>query len=184
MSASTYPAASPTSRTRPELRARTCWRSGPAPRSGNGSPAIAATASVAPLSPAAPQIAPVSWSRSNARALIEVIEAAAAEGLDPADYKLARLRDALDRGLIDPVLFNESAMRLASDYRYGRVARNERVDWASEAANPALLAGLRHALDDARQHEDRDAEREAAALLTAIAPGDPLPPPRRRLPLA
>jgi tetratricopeptide (TPR) repeat protein len=52
------------------------------------------------------------------------------------------------------------------------------------ARDPTLLDGLRHALDDARQHEERDAEREAAALLTAIAPDAPLPPPRRRLPLA
>lgn len=104
-------------------------------------PALAATPSVAPLA-AAPQIGPVSWSRSNAKALIEVIEAAADEGLNPQDYNLARLRAGLDSGLVDPVLFNESAMRLASDYRYGRVSRSERVDWASEAANPLLLAGI------------------------------------------
>jgi murein L,D-transpeptidase YcbB/YkuD len=106
------------------------------------SPAIAATPSVASLAPAAPQIAPVSWSRRNAQALIEVVEAAANEGLDPADYKLARLRDAVDSGLIDPVLFNDSAMRLASHYRYGKVARSERVDWASESANTMLLASI------------------------------------------
>ncbi|MDO9490582.1 MAG: L,D-transpeptidase family protein, partial [Sphingomonadaceae bacterium] len=105
-------------------------------------PALTATPSVAPLSPAAPQIAPISWSRSNAQALIEVIEAAAKEGLDPQDYALARLREGVERGLIDPVLFNDSAMRLASDYRYGRVARSERVEWASEPANPLLLASI------------------------------------------
>ena len=75
---------------------------------------------------------------------------------------------------------------------WGTRAAAEAGDGAAAAAlraealarDPALLAGLRHALDDARQHDDRDAEREAAALLTAVAPGDPLPPPRRRLPLA
>jgi len=105
-------------------------------------PAIAATPSVAPILAAAPQIAPVSWNRSNAEALIDVIEAASKEGLVPQDYKLAQLREAVDSGLIDPVLFNDSAMRLANDYRYGRVARSERVDWASEAANPMLLASI------------------------------------------
>ena len=105
-------------------------------------PAIAATPSVAPVLETATHIAPVSWSRRNAEALIDVIEAAADEGLDPRDYDIARLREAVDSGLIDPVLFNESAMRLAGDYRYGRVARSERVDWASEAANPLLLASI------------------------------------------
>lgn len=104
-------------------------------------PALAATSSVAPLS-GAPQVAPVSWSRGNAKALIKVIEAAADEGLDPQAYRLAQLRDGLESGLIDPVLFNDSAMRLANDYRYGRVSRGERVDWASEAANPLLLASI------------------------------------------
>lgn len=104
-------------------------------------PALAATSSVAPLS-GAPQVAPVSWSRGNAKALIKVIEAAANEGLDPQAYRLAQLRDGLESGLIDPVLFNDSAMRLANDYRYGRVSRGERVDWASEAANPLLLASI------------------------------------------
>ena len=105
-------------------------------------PAIAATPSVAPISTAAPQIGAVGWSRGNAMALIDMVEAAANEGLDPRDYQLAQLRNAVETGLIDPVLFNASAMRLANDFRYGRVSKNDRVDWASEAANPLLLASI------------------------------------------
>jgi len=75
---------------------------------------------------------------------------------------------------------------------WGARAAAEAGDGAAAAAlraealarDPTLVDGLRHALDDARQHQDGDGEREAAALLTAIAPDAPLPPPRRRLPLA
>jgi tetratricopeptide (TPR) repeat protein len=49
------------------------------------------------------------------------------------------------------------------------------------ARDPALLDGLRHALEQARREQDEDAEREAAALLAAIAPDEPLPPARKRL---
>ena len=66
----------------------------------------------------------------------------------------------------------------------GDAARPQAMRAEALARDPALLDGLRHALDDARQHADRDAEREAAALLTAMAPDQPLPPPRRRLPMA
>lgn len=91
---------------------------------------------------AALQVAPVSWSKSSAKALISVIEGSAAEGLDPRDYGIGRLRDAVARGQIDPVTFNASAMKLANDYRYGRVPRSDRVDWTSEPANPLLLASI------------------------------------------
>ncbi|MFC3711511.1 L,D-transpeptidase family protein [Sphingoaurantiacus capsulatus] len=107
-------------------------------------PSLAEVPVAAPTMTSAPvaQVPSVTWSKSSAKALIEVIEASADEGLDPADYGADRLRDAMERGQIDPVAFNAAAMKLASDYRYGRVPRNERVDWFSEPANPILLATL------------------------------------------
>lgn len=103
-----------------------------------------AYAEALPVEPAAaaPQIAPVSWSKGSAKALIGVIEAAAEEGLDPSAYRLDELRDAVARGAIDPALFNDSAVRLATHFRYGAVPRSERVDFFGDKENPMLIASI------------------------------------------
>src|SRR5687768_10847429 len=83
-----------------------------------------------------PVVTPViSWSKSDAEALIRVIEAAAEEGLEPGDYGLEMLRQAILREAPAHPAFTEAALRLASDFRYGRVPGSERVDWHGEAPN-------------------------------------------------
>jgi hypothetical protein len=72
--------------------------------------------------------------------------------------------------------------RAATDAGDATAAAAMRAD--AQARDPALVAGLRHALEEARRENDTDAEHEAAALLTAMTPDEPLPPPRRRLPVA
>lgn len=85
----------------------------------------------------------VEWSKVDARALIEVIESAEAEGLDPRDYGLEALHQAVMRDMPPSPLFMEAALRLASDFRYGRVAIGDRVDWhGSEAPNRLLLTQI------------------------------------------
>jgi L,D-transpeptidase YcbB len=80
----------------------------------------------------------IDWSKDDAEALIRVIERAADEGLDPDHYGLAALR----RGAAPDALTN-AALRLASDFRYGRVGTTDRVDWhGSEAPNPLLVAQI------------------------------------------
>ena len=90
--------------------------------------------------PAAPS---VEWTKADAKALIAVIEAAGAEGLDPRDYGLDALRLAATRDLPPSSMFMEAALRLASDFRYGRVPQSDRVDWhGSEAPNRLLLTQI------------------------------------------
>lgn len=85
----------------------------------------------------------VEWSKADAKALIEVIESADEEGLDPQDYGPEMLRHAVMRDMPSSTIFMESALRLASDYRYGRVPPSDRVDWfAGEAPNPLLLTQI------------------------------------------
>lgn len=85
----------------------------------------------------------VEWSKADARALIEVIESAGEEGLNPQDYGPEMLRQAVMRDMPPSTIFMESALRLANDYRYGRVPTSDRVDWfAGEAPNPLLLTQI------------------------------------------
>lgn len=99
-------------------------------------------AAAAPTSALA-QTAVVEWSKADAKALIEVIESADEEGLNPQDYGPEMLRRAVMRDMPPSTLFMESALRLASDYRYGRVPASDRVDWfADEAPNPLLLTQI------------------------------------------
>ena len=89
------------------------------------------------------QMPTVEWSKADAKALIGLIEAADEEGLDPRDYGPEMLRQAVMRDMPSSTIFMESALRLANDYRYGRVPAADRVDWfAGEAPNPLLLTQI------------------------------------------
>jgi len=81
---------------------------------------------------------PLEWTRSDIDALIGVVESAAAEGLDPRDYNIAALREAADSD-VSSSLVMDIALRLASDFRYGRVSQSDRVDWHSDAQPNRLL---------------------------------------------
>ena len=71
------------------------------------------------------------WSVSQAQALASVIEGIGAEGLIPADYDLAGLRNAISAG--EGTMLNEEASRrfvwLVEDMRDGRTPMDNRKQW-------------------------------------------------------
>ena len=82
----------------------------------------------------------IDWSKADVEALIRAIESAGDEGLDPSDYGPEMLRQAILRDAPSPAIFTKAALRLASDFRYGRVPDSERVDWhGDEVPNRRLL---------------------------------------------
>lgn len=128
-----------------------------------------------------PVVAPeIGWSKADAEALIRVIEASAEEGLDPGDYDPEVLRQAVLREAPVHQVFTETALRLASDFRYGRVPGSERVDWHGEAPNRLLLLQLlTQAVADHRVEEaferllpQHDEYRALKRALAETAPGD------------
>ncbi len=81
----------------------------------------------------APQPGAATWSRAQAQELLRYVEGVGAEGLDPSDYGLDRLRSAIqanDGGLsaVATDVFN----RLSSDLALGHVRGADRVDWHME----------------------------------------------------
>jgi murein L,D-transpeptidase YcbB/YkuD len=101
---------------------------------------------------AAPEQAQGQWSLDNARDLLAVIEEAAEEGLNPADYNADALRAAIDakrKGPALDALATASALRIAHDYADGRIDDKEALDWHIDPpADPNLIAaGLTDALD-------------------------------------
>lgn len=91
-----------------------------------------------PTATASATAQPVEWAKSDIAALVGVIETAEAEGLDPHDYNIAALREAAAGGRASSLVM-ESALRLASDFRYGRVSGSDRVDWHSDQEPNRLL---------------------------------------------
>lgn len=72
------------------------------------------------------------WSIDNARALLRAVEESATEGLNPADYQVDALRDAvtLDHsGAELDRIANASALKLAHDYANGRIDDKKALDW-------------------------------------------------------
>ena len=97
--------------------------------------------------PPAPAPAPI-WSRETAAELLRYVEGVGAEGLDPADYSLDRLRAAIaagDEAAITPVA-SQAFLKLAADLSGGSVRGRGRVDWhmadsgLDEAGRQRLLA--------------------------------------------
>jgi murein L,D-transpeptidase YcbB/YkuD len=90
------------------------------------------TAAPAPAAPAVPAASPLAadWSRDDAQALLAYIERVDDEGLDPADYKPAALRQAIDApgdGL--DTVATSTFLKLAGDLMFGHVRGDSRVDW-------------------------------------------------------
>lgn len=72
-----------------------------------------------------------SWSVDNAFALIDVIEGISAEGLDPADYDLVRLKSLVDAGPSEDLdkLASRNFVWLVEDLRDGRTPMEAREQW-------------------------------------------------------
>lgn len=73
----------------------------------------------------------MNWKKSDARALLSVVENIETEGLIPADYQIDQLRAAIaqdDGALLDKVA-SKSFSWLAEDLRDGRTPMKARVQW-------------------------------------------------------
>ncbi|UAK25138.1 L,D-transpeptidase family protein [Sphingomonas nostoxanthinifaciens] len=92
--------------------------------------AIGATPSDVTLAPAA---APVEarWNSDALAKLVKVIEHARDEGLNPQDYNLAALRQAMSGGTGPALdtLADAAALTLAHDYYFGRVSDRSAMGW-------------------------------------------------------
>jgi murein L,D-transpeptidase YcbB/YkuD len=101
----------------------------PAAAQNAPSPAPAAPAAApAPVAVAPPLAA--DWSRRNAQALLAYVENVDSEGLDPADYRPAELRSAIesrDEGL--GAVATAAFVKLAGDLMFGHVRGDDRIDW-------------------------------------------------------
>lgn len=137
--------------------------------------ALPAAAQNAPApAPAAPQAAPVQapaasplgadWSRKDAEALLAYVQNVGDEGLDPADYNPAALRDAIEGDMVDKVA-TATFLKLAGDLMFGHVRGDGRIDW--------------HVKDDSwnvydqQALLDRAAGGEVAETLTSLLPSHP-----------
>jgi len=124
--------------------------------------AVAAQAAItAPV-----QQAQVGWSMAAARDLRKAVEASGREGLNPKDYGLARLVDAIDGGegaALDAAA-NTSAMALAHDYAFGRVGDRTAMDW--------YIAGSGDAVMLARGLEQAIAAGKPREYLASLLPSD------------
>jgi murein L,D-transpeptidase YcbB/YkuD len=101
------------------------------PASAQNAAAPAAPQSAAPLP--APAVAPViaaDWSRKDAEQLLAYVQEVDGEGLDPADYNMAALRDAIETkgDMLDGVA-TATFLKLAGDLMFGHVRGDDRIDW-------------------------------------------------------
>lgn len=117
---------------------------------------------------AEPQSAPLPWTEAAARETLAEVKAAAAEGLNPADYAPEALEAALASG--DPQAVAAAAqaswLALAKDYAAGRTPQAARIGWKSPPprSDPEWL---RARLSAALQ------EGSAGASLKALLPTHP-----------
>src|SRR5688500_5187953 len=101
--------------------------------------ALPATAQNAPApvappvpAPAVPAVSPLGadWSRDDAKELLAYIERVDEEGLDPADYKPAALREAIEaKGDALDTVATQTFLKLAGDLMFGHVRGDSRIDW-------------------------------------------------------
>jgi murein L,D-transpeptidase YcbB/YkuD len=105
------------------------------PASAQNAPAQTAPAPVLPS--AVPMPAPVAapvlaadWSRKDAEQLLAYVKRVDEEGLDPADYNMAALSDAIEakRDMLDSVA-TATFLKLAGDLMFGHVRGDDRIDW-------------------------------------------------------
>jgi murein L,D-transpeptidase YcbB/YkuD len=110
----------------------------------------------------------VEWSRAAAQDLLAYVERIEEEGLDPADYRPARLSSAIASG--DPEQLNavatETFLRVSSDLALGHVRGDARMSWYIN--DPDLNGGEQYAMMEraVRNGSVRD-------TLTALLPTHP-----------
>ncbi|HEX8514460.1 MAG TPA: L,D-transpeptidase family protein [Allosphingosinicella sp.] len=95
----------------------------------NGSVPAAPKAAPAPA-PAATPVIGAEWSRKAALELVRYVEGIGSEGLDPADYDPAGLREAVesdDDSL--SAIATTTFFKVASDLKFGHVRDSGRIDW-------------------------------------------------------
>src|SRR4051812_24689236 len=141
---------------------------------GAAMPALAQTAPVpAPPAAAAPMPAPApapiaaDWSRKDAADLLAFVQGVDEEGLDPADYNPAALRDAIDaKGETLDTVATATFLKLAGDLMFGHVRGDDRIDW--HVADDSLNAYDQQALLDraAKGHD-------VAGTLSSLLPTHP-----------
>ena len=99
---------------------------------GDPAPSEVGPAPAAKAAPAPAAAAPIraDWKKRDAESLLAFIENIGGEGLDPADYGAARLRQAIggsDEEL--DTLATSTFLKVASDLMFGHVRGDDRVDW-------------------------------------------------------
>jgi len=109
------------------------------------------------------------WRADDLQQLVRLIDSAAAEGLNPADYHDAALRDAVQSHRMPAevtAMADEAALSLAEDFAQGRVKDRTRFDWSIESPKvPRDLLGTQ--LRQAR------ANGQLAQWLTGLLPVSP-----------
>jgi len=129
------------------------------------------------------------WTQSAARELLAVIEDADKEGLHPADYGLAGLKQALveGEGATLDARATAAALALARDYYLGRVIDRSDMQWMIERSPYEALqlpSQLQKAIDDGKLRDFFDAllpsDPRYRALRTELAE-TPAGPTRDRL---
>ncbi len=116
---------------------------------------------------AAPSAA-IQWDKSNAIALLKSLNAAGAEGLDPADYAPQKLQAAIDRGdaaALDAIA-TDAFGTFAHDLIEGHVAPADRIAWFIKGPTTSP-AGLVKYMNQAL------ASRQVPEALAALAPMHP-----------
>ncbi|HEX8483588.1 MAG TPA: L,D-transpeptidase family protein [Allosphingosinicella sp.] len=99
------------------------------PAAAQNASSPAAPPAPAPAVPAASPLA-ADWSRDDAQALLAYIDRVDEEGLDPADYKPAALREAIaSRGDGLDTVTTSTFLKLAGDLMFGHVRGDSRIDW-------------------------------------------------------
>jgi murein L,D-transpeptidase YcbB/YkuD len=100
----------------------------PAAAQNAAAPAAPQAAAPAPVPAASPLAA--DWSRKDAQALLAYVEEVDGEGLDPADYNPAALREAIEtKGDMLSKVATATFLKLAGDLMFGHVRGDSRIDW-------------------------------------------------------
>jgi murein L,D-transpeptidase YcbB/YkuD len=103
-----------------------------APAAFAQAPAPVATPTPATPAVAAPAPAPVrgDWKRRDAEELLAYVQNIGEEGLDPADYRLEALREAIEgKSPLMGDLATDVFVKVASDLMFGHVRGDDRIDW-------------------------------------------------------
>lgn len=130
-------------------------------------PALAQNQTQAPAAPVALQEQAPRWDVESVRELLDAIQGAKAEGLDPRDYDPEPLRQAMAAGpgpRLD-ALATDRFRHLARDYTQGHVGPEDRLSWfipgptlSDEAADTLMARAL--------------AERRIGPILAELLPTD------------